>query len=315
MIEFAPPTPKTKELKARYPQSEEERARVLEMRKRTSHMLGSRTADLLVTIGPCGPTEDAVLKGFIERESQELERLNTAESGILWLHRLAEWKPRTNKKDWHGLSTTSPELAYRLLRDTSGRAANIAMEINTDNRHLKRNSDLLTLAWKGGRNGAEATLTETLALHDPSLPIAIKNGLDGEIDMALGDVDRIMQLRKGMGADAVLLYRGGDNAMSPEAWEKQYLEAHARTGGLLIVDTAHGSEQAHHPEGNFKKSVEGQIHALDHIIAIGKRPDGVTPAGLFIEASDHAGRTDPNMPFALAIEKAEQIAEIRRNRF
>lgn len=322
MAEFAPSKPDNQDLRNRYPQTIEEQARIHEMRQRASLIMGERSTGFLVVIGPCGLTDEAIESGTIGNESLDLTKLNASgDKDALWLHRMPDWKPRTKQADWHGLITSNPELAYRTLRESAHRAANVAMEINTDTRpktdHLKRNADSLTLAWKGGRNGTEAGLTRELALHDQSLPIAVKNGLDGTIDMALGDVATIEELRgqsieSGIAARAILLYRGGENAMNPRAWEEQYRRAHEATGGRLLVDLAHGTEMAHDPvEGRFKKSVQGQIDAGAHLLEIIART-GEAPAGIFMEASNHPGKTDPNMPFKEALNIAHLLAEAKR---
>jgi hypothetical protein len=190
--------------------------------------------------------------------------------------------------------------------------ANIAVEMGTDPRHLSRYGDSTALAWKGGRNDDQSELTYALATHDTTLPIAVKNGLDGDILKALEDVERIEALRHGMGGRAILLFRGGRNASNPEAWEEQYLQAHELTDGRLLVDWAHGGEQAHDPKGEFGKSVEGQIACMEHTIDIAERT-GKAPAGIFAEASSAKSPTDPVMPFETAIDGTQRLAKVKQS--
>ncbi len=309
MPKFAPDIPTTQELQAMYPQTPEQRARIDEMRLRVSHMLGGHSTGLMASIGPCAMTKAELI---MKSESERLARLtDDPDSGIVALYREPDWKPRTRPEDWHGLMTTDPQAAYRILTEHAANGANVAVEISADPRHLKRDSHLLTLAWKGGRNDQEEELTQALASHNPNLPIAIKNGLSGDIEHALIDVEEIERIRAGMGARAILLFRGGNNAQTPDKWEREYLHAHELTNGRLLVDWAHGGEQAHDPKGEFQKSVLGQIACMNHTIEIAQRT-GKTPAGIFTEASDAESPTDPVMPFDIAIEGVRVLAGVKR---
>ena len=309
MPKFAPELPTTQTLREKYSLSPEQRAVIAARRTRVSDMLGGHSAGLLVVIGPCAMTQTETI---LRREARQMSGLADEDLDIEGLYREPEWKPRTNDEDWHGLITTEPEAAYRTLHEHAGTYANVAIEISADPRHLERNSDLVTLAWKGGRNDVKGELTEGLALRDPTLPVAVKNGLNGEIDRALTDVERIETLRDGMGARAILLFRGGNNAQNLDAWEEQYLQAHARTNGRLLVDWAHGGEQAGDPRRKFKKSQLGQIACMLRTIDIAQRT-GKTPVGIFSEASDAYSPTDPTIPFEQAVEGARILAEIRQS--
>lgn len=307
MAERAPTYPTTNELEVLHPRRRDCRERLLERRAKVSDAMGG--AGLLAVIGPCAMTE---AEAIIRVEAARLAEVSEGNNDIEALYRMPFWKPRTRKEDWHGLETTNPELAYRLMVEGANRAANIAVEIGTDPRHLSRYADATTLAWKGGRNDDQAELMYALAVHDTTLPVAVKNGLDGDILKAMQDVERIEELRHGIGARAIVLFRGGFNAKSPEAWEDTYLAAHDLTGGRLLVDWAHGGEQAHDPEGKFGKSVEGQIACMEHTIAIAEQT-GKVPAGVFAEASSAKSPTDPVMPFETAIDGAQRLARIKQS--
>jgi phospho-2-dehydro-3-deoxyheptonate aldolase len=306
MAERAPTYPTTSELADRHRRPPGHKEMLLLRRRKVSEAMGG--AGLLAAIGPCAMTE---AEAIIQAEAARLAAISSGEIELEALYRMPFWKPRTNKKDWHGLETTDPELAYKIMAERSGDTANIAVEIGTDPRHLSRYADMTALAWKGGRNDDQSELTYALATHDTTLPIAVKNGLDGDILKALGDVERIEALRQGMGGRAILLFRGGLNATNPGAWEEQYLRAHELTGGRLLVDWAHGGEQAHDPNGQFGKSVEGQIACMEHTIDIAERT-GKAPAGIFAEASSAKSPTDPVMPFELAVEGAIALAKAKQ---
>jgi phospho-2-dehydro-3-deoxyheptonate aldolase len=300
MAERAPTYPTNHDLAGKYPIAAGHYERVAEQRQRVSDMLGKYSTGLLAVVGPCAMTE---AEDIMRAEALRLAQIEA-------LYRTPFYKPRTNKKDWHGLETSNPEAAYRIMTELAADTANLAVEIGADPRHLPRYADSTTLAWKGGRNHEQPELTYALALHDPMLPVAIKNGLDGEIGQAMQDIERIEELRCGMGARAILLFRGGLNATSPEAWEEQYLLAHEATEGRLLVDWAHGGEQAHDPKGRFGKSVIGQIACMNHTIEIARRT-GKVPAGIFAEATDAVSPTDPVMSFDVAIEGVQTLAEIK----
>ena len=308
MAERAPTYPTTNDLADKYPLKLGHRERLAERRQRTSNMLGEYSTGLLAVIGPCGMTDT---EDIIRAEAAQLSQLSADNPDLEALYRAPFWKPRTNKQDWHGLETSDPETAYRIMAERSQETANMAVEIGADPRHLPRYADHTTLAWKGGRNHHQPELTTALALHDPNLPVAVKNGLDGDILKALADIEAIKTMRRGMGARAILLFRGGLNATTPEAWEEQYLYAHELTGGRLLVDWAHGGEQAHDPNGKFGKSPEGQIECMEHTIDIAERT-GKIPAGIFAEASSAKSRTDPVMPFDTAVEGATRLLKVKQ---
>lgn len=306
MAERAPTYPTTSELAERHRRPPGHREMLLQRRQKVSEAMGG--TGLLAVIGPCAMTE---AEAIIQAEAAQLAAISGGETELEALYRMPFWKPRTNKKDWHGLETTDPELAYKIMAERSGDTANIAVEIGTDPRHLSRYADMTALAWKGGRNDDQSELTYALATHDTTLPIAVKNGLDGDILKALSNVERIEALRQGIGGRAILLFRGGLNATNPGAWEEQYLQAHELTDGRLLVDWAHGGEQAHDPHGQFGKSVEGQIACMEHTIDIAERT-GKAPAGIFAEASSAKSPTDPVMPFELAVEGAIALAKAKQ---
>jgi phospho-2-dehydro-3-deoxyheptonate aldolase len=311
MARTAPSLPKTETLHNRHEINLEQAQAIEEMRARTAQILGGYSSELLVVVGPCSITEND--EDIIARENRRIAELTADPSNnIVALHRMPPWKPRTNPDDWHGLETTDPEIAYRILHTAAGTNANVAIEMAQES-HMDRYGRLSTLVWKGGRNfGSDAArLVERLGLQDSHLPVAIKNKLDGTIVDAIEDID-VIELNRELAsnpAPTTLLYRGGLNAQTPEAWESEYLRVFEQTKGKLLVDVAHGGEQAHDPKRRFGKSVMGQIACLDHLIEITRRSKCL-PLGVFIEASDAESQTDPVIPLEIALQKAQELAEL-----
>lgn len=307
MARKAPESPSTQDLHAAYPLIPTTELDISLARSRVSSMLTGEEPGLVAIIGPCAMTGD---RGTIDREGEVLSLLMNARPGLAALHRIPPWKPRTNPADWHGQETTDPASAYRTLSSRALQGAGVSIEIGMSE-HVERYGQLVSLGWIGGRNIGNTALMEQLAVSHPDMPMAIKNGLDGELETALTRVAHINQLRGSDQAPAVLLYRGGDAARDPGSWERLYREALTRTGGRMIIDVAHGSEMAHDPAGTFKKSSEGQIAALEHVLAIAER-HGELPVGIMAEASDAASPTDPHMPFEAAVSAIERLHSLTK---
>jgi phospho-2-dehydro-3-deoxyheptonate aldolase len=304
MAIYAPEIPNITELEKKYPLSQEA-ARNIEL-ARLAVGTALRGDGFLGIIGPCAMTED---RATIEHEGDILHELEGTEQGLVLVHRKPPWKPRTNPEDWHGLETTNPEAAYRTIAERALTAANVAIEIGHIP-HLRRYGRFITFGWSGSRNAEDVVLTEEITHYDSSLPIGVKNSMDGTIDQALMNVARITDVRGSNEAPAVLIYRGGSNARTPKAWEDNYRRAHERTNGQLVVDTAHGGEMAHNPKGEYAKSIIGQIACIEHVINVAAK--GEMPVGIMMEASDAASPTDPLVPFNVAIEGIRELNEIRR---
>jgi phospho-2-dehydro-3-deoxyheptonate aldolase len=300
---YDPGEPNTATLEQRYVLSEAAHVEIANRRKQALATIHDPAEKLLAVVGPCALTSNPEQ---ISSEGMALKELEAAYEGLMMVHRLPVWKPRTDPKDWHGLETTEPEAAYRILANQADTQANVAIETGHYD-HIMRYGQLLTVAWTGGRNVHKEDLIEALAIHDPSLLLLVKNGLDGSLETALKRVHAINTLREQSRPQSALIYRGGSNAQTPEAWEREYKRAIEKTGGRLVVDVAHGSEIAHDPES--KKSVKGQIKALEHVIELAS--SGYVPAGIMIEASDTESPTDPVMPLHIALDGVQRLYEIK----
>jgi phospho-2-dehydro-3-deoxyheptonate aldolase len=308
MAMYAPEVPTVAELEEMYRLDIETEAQIELARADTDAVLSGERAGLVVIEGPCAMT---TAREIIDREGDALYEAQDQASGLITLHRMPPWKPRTNPADWHGLESESDttEAAYQTVAERAAATANVAIEIGHIP-HLDRYGRRITLGWIGSRNAGELALVDAVAMHNPSMPVGVKNGMDGTIDSALRHVARIEELRQGRGASAILMYRGGTNAQDPGSWERNYREALDRTSGRLIVDTAHGGEMAFDPGGEYKKSVLGQVACLERVLQIAEEY-GETPAGIIMEASSAESPTDPVMPFQVALGAARRLHELR----
>lgn len=308
MATFAPEQPTTEQLEAANILTSEATIDISLSRERISGILDQREPGLVAYVGPCAL--DVAALPVLEAEGQAMRDL-TAESdnkGLYIVQRKPIWKPRSDAKSWWGAETTEPEIAYQALVDHANQGIPAAIEIG-HKPHAVRYGKLLSQAWFGGRNIDNLELMQTVAVTHPDLPLAVKNGLDGSIDVALEHVAALQDLRDEDSGSVTLLYRGGKNAPDPQSWEYQYRTALERTQGQLIVDIAHGSEMAHDLKGNFEKSEIGQLKAMFHVLDIAEK--GEIPVGIMMEASDAPSRVDPVIPIKLALDGVMHLYGLR----
>lgn len=292
MTQLSPEYPTTEWLEKQFPMDALSISRIGQRRFELADIIRSKISVLVSVAGPCAMTLD---KSIILNQNQRLQDLQNNSPGLFTIQRIPPWKPRSNPNDWHGLET-EPETviqAYQTLCELSP-LGSLAIEIGHTS-HIGRYGKFLTMAWIGGRNIDNLTLFQKAATEMPDLPLGVKNGLNGEIDTALERVMQINRMRGAKGAPAILIYRGGDNAKTPNEWEKQYKRAHALTEGRIIIDVAHGSEMAHDPNGKFAKSINGQLACIQHVLDIFAQT-GIFPQGMMIESSNAPSPTDPTIP-------------------
>lgn len=297
-MKFAPAIPTSHELEIAYPLSSAGMSKVNLNRAAITEVLRTGEGFISAT-GACSLTDD--LKTTTS-ENTRIARL----PGVA-LQRQNFWKPRSAPESWWGLETTDPALAYMFLTDEAHRHGNAASELGHFE-HVVRYGARLALAWFGGRN-SDFDMKKAVALYDPSLPLAVKNPLSGEIDETLLEVAELNRLRGDGAAPVVMMFRGGENAKDPISWEKSYIKAFELTNGLIITDTAHGAEMAHDPLGAFTKSAEAQTASLDHLVQLAT--SGYAPVGVIIEASEAVSPVDPPMPLDLAFNGVKQLFEAR----
>jgi len=261
--------------------------------------------NLISIIGPCPMVDEPQI---ILKEASVKTDLENEHDKLTVLDRQCFTKPRTNPADWQGLDSSNPEAVQEIISNLSDSYGNAAAEIRFE-RNLVNYANYLSFIWTGARNISDNNIINLIAMHDPTLPIGIKNGLDGEIEQALEHVQYINDIRPKGSAPAVLIYRGGENAMNSAASADMYKRAHDATDGRIIRDNAHGVEMAHHPDGNFKKSIEGQIIASAATIELAKQ--GFAPLGVMYEASELESIMDPHMPLETAIKHTELMYAAR----
>ncbi|HVV67271.1 MAG TPA: hypothetical protein VHB72_04380 [Candidatus Saccharimonadales bacterium] len=316
----APVTPSTAELKAQHGVSDAAQLAVLKTSEAVSDALVDPGNRLVAIIGGSAMSEPG---GRVIAEGARITRLSRKHAGLIALHRASVWKPRSNPEAWHGLETTDPAGAYATLASLAIENTNVAIELAHDY-HLARYGHMLSFGWFGSRSQDNQPFMHRIARRDPKLPLGIKNGLDGSIGVALERVDDINRLRTDIYKDrsrtctqvapAIMIFRGGEEIRTPRKWRSAYVRALEATEGRLIVDTAHGSEMAHDPEGEFGKTVEGQKRALQTVLDVAS--EGYVPAGIMMEASDIGvpnpeHRTGSPMPLDDALEGAAALYELK----
>lgn len=329
----APETPTTVDLLRLYGSqfSEAAQDRVAAERNHVSDILRGENQTFLGIVGPCAMTdtveldiegdtllsltqdlEDNLMQDLeLDLESDTLQdSLQNYEDELYYLHRMPPWKPRTNPEDWHGLETTDPAVAYQITVRRALRAVNVSMEFGQPY-HPERYGRYATFGWIGSRNVEKTDFIRHVAAHPETatMPLGVMNGLTGDVTSAIEQVNMVNRLRGSDAAPAVLIYRGGEAANSPEAWERLYLRAREQSNGLMIVDMAHGAEMAHHPDGQFKKSVEGQIRAQAHYLEL--EAQGLGALGLMHEASSAKSQVDPPIPLDIAVNGIQRAARLR----
>jgi len=278
---------------------------VEEARRSLAHAVNNHENYFISVDGPCPLTDN------LEATQAEARQKVAAAAGLgsyIALDRECFFKPRTNPADWHGMDSSDSDLAYDIVANLAATHANVVAEVGSLEQ-LRRYGGTLTALWSGGRNVENTELIKDLALADPSIVVGVKNGLDGEIELALEQVRLIERLRGEEGAPAVLIYRGGENARTPLASQDMYKRAHEATGGKLFYDAAHGVEMAYHPAGEFTKSVAGQMLASQALVHLTEQ--GYPPLGKFAEASDIEAIMDPHMPLESALADSRRVHDLK----
>jgi 3-deoxy-D-arabino-heptulosonate 7-phosphate (DAHP) synthase len=303
-MHIAPELPSTAQLHESHPLDLTATTAIADTRTRINEVLQSPESGLIVIIGACALTDQP---GTLDSEAAALQELEAITPGLVTVQRLNTWKPRSRPEDWHGMESTADEVgqAHAIVTRHAATYGNTAMEVGYE-AHLQRYARSLALGWIGARADEDLGLLEAIASTE-DLPVAVKNGLSGDVEPTLKRLHMINEIREGVGAAAVLLYRGGENALTPQAWEGAYIEALERTNGAVVVDCAHGGMRAHTP-GNGK-SIDGQLRARDHVIDLAEK--GYLPAGIMLEASDTPSVVDPNMPHSYGLEGALALATIK----
>lgn len=304
----APELPTTDALHQQYPLSEQAAAQIQSNRAHISAVITGDRPGFIGIIGPCAMTPHSEI---IAKEGAQLYLTAQQHNGLYIAHRIPPWKPRTKAADWHGMETEpeTVEQAFQITSTQANQCCNVAAEIGNQG-HIARYAGYLVFGWNGSRNAGEHNLVDTLAAAEPTLPIGIKNAMDGTIDVALQHIARVADVRGGTGAPAVLIYRGGIKAQTPKSWEHYYRDALERTEGRIIVDVAHGGEMTFHPESTYEKSPVGQIACMERVIELAVKC-GELPVGMMVEASAAPTPTDPVIDPEIALAGVLRLHELR----
>lgn len=298
--------PSTETLQRMYGITLETELAVVDKRRVVSGVLNNHLLNFMSIDGTCTLTNELAA---IKEEAEQKAAMAEGRPGYVALDRsYCFFKPRSDLESWDGVDSTDREAAYLVLATMAALYANNAAEIGSLEQ-LLRYGPMLSLAWFGGRAILRLdldTLTK-IALADRSLPLAAKNDVDGTIEAALKRVNHIEEVRDGDGAPAVLIYRGGENAITPEASRDMCKRVIEATEGKVIIDTAHGVEMAHDPNGNFQKSVEGQIAATEMLVDLAD--EGYVPFGKLSEASRIKSPIDPHIALAISLNASRQMYE------
>lgn len=306
MPQYAPESPTTAELATLYPFEENARLRVVYTRASLADALDN---GFVACIGASAMTPAL---GFVNHEGDMLAQLQTENPGLVTVHSSPVWKHRPNTNEtWWGLETdpNTVEMAYSTLVRRAIATANVAIEIGHAP-HLTRYANLLTAAWIGDGRADNAELIHVAADYDRTLPIMVENDASGNLDLGIQNVRTIIERRGEEGAPGILMYSGGEEARTPEEWEDGCRRAMERTLGRVIINVANNAEMAHHPFGEWRKSISGQMAALHHLLDIAVQ-HGEIPAGVLIEASDAMTWMDPHMRFEDAVEGALSLYQLR----
>lgn len=311
---YTPELPTTAELAADYPLDRNSQLTIAASRIAINAAI-TRPDNRYLLVGPCALTEDL---DSLDEENLEWN-LFAAENGLVAAMRRHPWKPRSvegweaKMAQWHGLETgyednggdpsEATRSAYEIMHHGARTYGNISMEMAFDE-HILRYGPMVSFAQIGARTpshyydndqGTYNQFLDLLARREPTLPVGVKNDTDGGLERAIRDVNRVNNIRSGLGfsaiSRAVLIYRGGTNAKTPDAWEAGAIDAIERTNGAVILDTAHGGEQAFDPDGKYGKSESGQLLCLEKAVELQQR--GYRYSGLAIESSNIPSPMDP----------------------
>jgi phospho-2-dehydro-3-deoxyheptonate aldolase len=310
---YAPERPTTSELHDVYDIDYQTAVDIAETRININAAI-VRPNNRFLLVGPCALTDDA---DALLLENQEWLAF-AKENGLVAAVRRHPWKPRSVKTwgekmmKWHGLETGYVDAsgdpgeatltAYDIMHNEAMTHKNVSMEIAFDE-HVYRYGPMLSFAQIGARTREEyygsydeyLAFLDFLAKREAVLPIGIKNDTSGSIICAHEEVQRVNEIRSNLGMSAtsraVLIYRGGENAKTPETWEAGAIAAIQLTNGAVILDVAHGGEQAFDPNGAYEKSEDGQLACLE--VAMRLKDQGLTYVGVASETSSLQGPMDP----------------------
>lgn len=276
-------------------------------REQIVNALEAPTESTLAFLGPCAATfnpEMTTVENFLIQKFEEEHR----SVGLIALHRLPFWKPRTNPEDWHGIESTHPDETLEFMSFLGNFGVNVASETGLS-RHIGALSALQVFSWIGSRNFGNIELVEQLMRREIDIPIGIKNGMSGNVRELLDFTKFVNDRNIRKAPPTVPIFRGGRELDTPEKWAEAVKEISTKTRGRCIIDLAHGSEMAHDRNGKFGKSEQGQIDSALHLVEL--ITAGNVVAGFMIEMSDIQSPTDPVLRFDTGINCARLLIQAK----
>lgn len=297
--------PPPKELKNKYPASEESNRTVVEGRETIRSILRGEDRRLLAIVGPCSIHDPALAIDYARRLVELREELLDR---VYIVMRVYFEKPRT-RLGWRGL-ILDPQLdgSYE-IRKGLVTARTILGEITALG--LPTGSEMLDpivpqyidefVSWAsiGARTTESQTHREMAS--GLSMPVGFKNGLDGSVESALNAMASSLEPHSFLGIDETgnssvvntrgnpdvhLIMRGGNSGPNYYPWDIVRAEELLKHNGLpsrVLVDCSHGNSRKDHT-----KQREALMSVLD------QRGDGrISITGFMLESNLLPGRQTP----------------------
>ncbi|WP_309494756.1 3-deoxy-7-phosphoheptulonate synthase [Phormidium yuhuli] len=272
------------EMKAQVPLSDRAQQTIAQSRRQLEAILDRRDSRSFVVVGPCSIHDVNAAKDYAQRLRELSDRV---QDKLLLVMRVYFEKPRTTV-GWKGL-INDPDmddsfqiekgllLARQLLADIADLGLPTATEA-LDPIVPQYISDVLSWSAIGARTIESQTHREMAS--GLSMPVGLKNGTNGSIEVALNAMKAAREPHSFLGIDengsvsvfktsgndyAHIILRGGGGQVNYNAESIARVEAELKAAGLpprLVVDCSHGNSHKDHRRqaGVFQNVVE-QIQA------------------------------------------------------
>lgn len=322
------------ELKQYYHLSPQAIEQVRAMRTESRGVLAGQDSRLIVVDGGCSlDGSGAALEYALRR--QDFSLANGLDAKLVERKRVPPSKPRSRGGDWRGAEDDSILEARRDLVEMRNLGLSVTLEI-LEPVHFERYGDLIDLSWFGARNNLDGSLREAATMYS-NIPLMVKNSINGSIGDAVdtmaaaamripnarfvagdGRQHRAVGVSPGTEPGAIIL-RGsnlGHNLTAEAIFQAvELMEKAGISNRGVMLDTSHGNSAAF---SGGKKTPEGQVLAVEHIIGLLRQSD-LRPhiRGVMIEANLVAGtgleygqsRTDPGVDIQTLHDLLLRLAE------
>lgn len=299
------PLPTPREVREELPLPAEAAELVSRSRQQTQEVLRGTDDRLLVVVGPCSVHDPVAAVDYAHRLAEQARRL---EDDLLVVMRVYFEKPRTTT-GWKGL-INDPDLdgtydiprglrlGRRVLLDVldAGVPAGCEFLETTTPQYL---ADTVTYGAIGART-VESQVHRQL-VSGLSMPVGLKNGSDGDVQVAVDacvasaasqtflgvDADGRAALVETVGnPDAHVILRGGRTAPNHDAASVAAAGARQARAGLdrrLVVDASHGNSRKDHVrQAEVAREIGAQVAAGEQIVG-----------GVMLESFLVEGRQEP----------------------